>query len=120
MAIANLDLKEGKKAGGWDESLKLHVSEISLDGAYAAGGYTLTPADYEMASILGVVVLGYNGAGAGILPVWDRAAAKLKIYKGAASTTVTTGSGGFSELATNDTYVSSAAKVQVLVIGTGV
>ena len=118
MALGIIDLRAPKKVGGWPEDLKTSFVEVALDGTYAAGGYTLTAANYGLSTILGVIVLGYNGAGAGVLPVWDKAAGKLKLYKGAASTTVTTGSGGFSELATNDTYVSSSALVDLLIIGT--
>lgn len=119
MAIAITNLREGKKTGGWDESLKIHFAEIALDTAYAAGGYAITAANFNMSSILGVVVLGYNGIASsiGALPVWDRAASKLIIYKGAGSTTVTTGSGGFTEMSTNDSYITASVKVQVLVIG---
>lgn len=120
MAIVITNLREGKKQGGWDESLKIHFAEVALDTAYAAGGYAITAAQFNMTTILGVVVLGYNGIASsiGMVCTWDRAASKLICYKGAGSTTVTTGSGGLTEMATNDTYITASVKVQVLVIGT--
>lgn len=121
MAIVVTNLREGKKQGGWDESLKFHIAEIALDASYAAGGYAITAAQFNMSSILGVVVMGYNGIASsiGMVCTWDRAASKLICFKGAASTTVTTGSGGLTEMSTNDTYITSSVKVTVLVVGVG-
>ena len=113
MALTISDVAKGPAEGGFARGLVCNIVEVTGDASYAAGGYTLTPSSFGLSSIVGVVPISSTGV---LVPVWDRAAGKLKFIKGATSTTVTTGSGGFSEAATNDTYASTA-KAVLLVVG---
>jgi hypothetical protein len=96
-------------------NMRQNVVDITLDGSYASGGYALTAASLGVANIF--VVIAQMKTGENLLPQYNHATGKLEILKGASTTTVTTGSGAFSELATNDTYASSSVVVRCLVIG---
>lgn len=103
-AVIQVDVFDAPRVTDGQTGLRFHVVKWTGDSAYAAGGYTLTAADYHMTTIAFVAVSGATGT-AGVIPVWNGATGKLMFYKGAASTTVTTGSGGLTEASTNDTYV---------------
>jgi hypothetical protein len=120
LATVTLDIREGQKEGGWDQGLKVHVAEITLDTAYATGGYALAAADFEMASIVAVIPVPTAAADAThfALPVWNRATGKLQFFKTGTAVSSSASTGAFVELATNDTAVSASSKVLVLVIGT--
>lgn len=96
-------------------NMRINVVDVTLDGAYAAGGYALTPAQLGVATVHAVSPIG--GTAAGVLPRYDTANAKLIIYKGASTVTVTSGNAAFTELATNDTIISAATVVRLLVVG---
>lgn len=113
MALTIADVSKGYPDGGPNKSLTWVVAEVTGDAAYAAGGYALTAASFGMSSIAAVFPISSSGV---LLPVWIRSTNKLAFYKGASSTTVTTGSGGLTEASTNDTYVSSATAL-LLVLG---
>jgi hypothetical protein len=106
MALTVTDLSKSQ--------LKEYLFEVTGDNAYAAGGYALTADMFGLTTLVAVIPVPTGGS---CIPVWDRANSKLKFVKGAASTTVTTGSGGFSEAATNDTYLTTT-KALLRVIGT--
>ena len=114
MAVTQVDVYDGSTAGGLQTNLRFHVTTFTGDSTYAVGGYALTAADYHMSKILFVVVEGSTDT-AGVVGSWDAATGKLKFIKGAASTTVTTGSGGFTEASTNDSYVNGSVHTLLIV-----
>jgi hypothetical protein len=97
--------------GNW----QANIVDIALDATYAAGGYTITPASCGVSTIQGF--FAQMKTGENLLPNYSFTSGKLEILKGASTVTVTTGSGAFSELATNDTYASATVIVRALVIG---
>jgi hypothetical protein len=111
MAIAYTVVQKGV-LGNWAANLV----DIALDATYAAGGYAIDPASCGLAAIQ--FFQGYMKTGEVFGLDYNHTTAKLKVYKGAATVTVTTGSGTFSEMATNDSYVSATTIVRALVIGT--
>lgn len=122
MAATVLDLQEGPKTGGFPQGLKWHLAEWTADTAYATGGYALAAADYEMATVLAVFAQPGAPADAthAALPVYNRATGKLQFFKTGAAVSSSAATGAFVELATNDTAISAATKVVLLVVGTGV
>lgn len=114
MALGILDLKEGPKDAGFFEDLKVHIAEVTGDATYAAGGYTLAAGDFEMAAIVAVIPIAGTGA---VVPVWNRSTGKLQFFKTGTAVNTGTGTGGLSEASTNDTLVSGA-KAVLLVVGT--
>jgi hypothetical protein len=110
MAIAYTVVQKGS-LGNWAANL----IDIALDATYAAGGYTIDPASCGLSAI--AYFQGYMKTGENFVVNYNHTAAKIEILKGASTVTVTTGSGAFSEMATNDTYVSATTIVRALVIG---
>lgn len=111
------------KAGpqrGFAPALKFWITELSVTDTYGAGGITLTASDYSMSTIYGVIPLSHavGDTTVAILPAYNTVTGKLQFFKGAASTTVTTGSGAYAEVASNDTYLTASTPVfRLLVIG---
>lgn len=58
--------------------LSIRMVDVTLDAAYAAGGYTLTPKDMGFGTN-GTILLVLSGLADGFLTEWDEAASKLKI-----------------------------------------
>lgn len=111
------------KAGpqrGYDSALKFWITDFSVTDTYGAGGITLTPADYSMTTIYGVIALSHavGNTTIGVIPSYNPTTGKLQFFKGAASTTITTGSGALAEVATNDSYLTASTPAfRLLVIG---
>lgn len=103
-------------------NMRLNIVDITLDGSYAAGGYAITAASCGVGTIhhISPVMSTSGDTTKGLLPVYDPATGKLRIYKTGGTTTVTSGNGNLTELATNDTLISSSAKVRCVVIGDNV
>jgi len=96
-------------------NMRINVVDVTLDGSYASGGYALTAAGLGMARIFHINAEMKTGEN--LLAQYNHTSGKLEILKGASTVTVTTGSGAFSELATNDTYASTSVIVRLLVVG---
>lgn len=120
MALVVQDIREGQKEGGWDQGLKVHFAELTLDTTYATGGYTLAAADFEMGSIVGVFATPSAPADAThfAVPIWNRATGKLQFFKTGTAVSSSASTGALVELATNDTAISAASKVFVMIVGT--
>lgn len=91
------------------------VADITMDAAYPAGGYPITPASFGLSSIDFLSISGGvrqgTAAGLGICWEWDHVASKLKAWKvGAAVATP------LSEVANTDLAVGGA-KLRVYVVG---
>lgn len=110
MAIGYTIVQKGV-LGNW----KANIVDIALDGSYAAGGYTIDADSCGVDTIQ--AFYAHMKTGENLLPNYNFTSGKLEILKGASTVTVTTGSGAFSELATNDTYASASVIVRALVIG---
>lgn len=111
MAIAYTVVQKGV-LGNW----AANIVDIAMDGSYAAGGYAIDPASCGVGTIQ--FLHAYMKTGENFVPNYNHTAGKLEILKGASTVTVTTGSGAFSEMASNDSYLSSSVIVRALVIGT--
>lgn len=96
-------------------SVEGRIVDIALDASYAAGGYAFTGSSCGLGTI--AYFHGYMKTGENLVVNYNHTDGKFEVLKGAGTTTVTTGSGAFSELATNDTYASSSVIVRALVIG---
>lgn len=110
MALGYAIVKKGV-AGNF----RLNVVDVTLDGAYAAGGYDLDEASLGVSSVSFIAPV--NATSVGVLPVYNHTTGKLLLYKGASTVTVTSGNAAFTELATNDTIISASHKVRLLVMG---
>lgn len=91
------------------------LSEITYDGSYAAGGYSVTAANFGLRSIKKIIPIGVaatGAAGSGFLASWDKTNAKIKVYKtGSAVSTP------FLEAGTNEATLNGLIG-QTLVVGT--
>lgn len=67
-----------KQAGGF----RLRVVDFTYDGAYAVGGYAVTPAQLKLSSIVYVSAGATKGAAdTGFLARWDEVNSKIMILK---------------------------------------
>lgn len=80
--------------------------DLTLDGSYGAGGYTLTPALIGHRNILNSVETTISSSG--FLCVWRPSTLKLQFYKVGAA-------GALTECASSD--LSSAATVRIHTLG---
>jgi len=58
--------------------VRWRVVDLTMDNAYPTGGYSLSAASLKLGGILAVLVCGQED---GYVPVWDRSAGKLKIFR---------------------------------------
>jgi len=59
-------------------NLNIRVVDVTLDAAYAAGGYTLDPQKMGFGSN-GAIIFVLSGPADGYLTEWDEAGSKLKV-----------------------------------------
>lgn len=65
----------------------LRIGRITLDNAYAAGGYAITAGNMQFKTSIRNLI---PGASKGFMAVWDHANGKLMFYKGSAAGTILT------------------------------
>lgn len=94
--------------------LAYHIVDLTLDAAYPAGGYAITPATFGLSSIDFLHVSGARGsaggATAGLVWEWDHVNSKLKAYRAPAAINL-------ELLEAANTMVSTATVLRCLVIG---
>src|SRR5262245_22378863 len=66
-----------QKSGG----MRFAVIDITLDNAYATGGWAITPANLGLTAITAMVPAGTQVAAAGTVFGWDPSAGKLLAFK---------------------------------------
>ncbi len=85
-SVEILNLRAG--AGG-PGGYRFRMVEVTLDASYAAGGYAVTAANFQLNTIKKVWVVGLPGstgsAGSNFTVTWDKTNGKLKMWKGAAA-----------------------------------
>lgn len=96
-------------------NLRINIVDVTLDAAYAAGGYVLDAKQLGVASI--DLVIPEVITGEKVSATWVKSTGAVLMLKGASTVTVTTGSAAFTELATNDTLVSATTVVRCVVYG---
>lgn len=119
MAASVVDLLDGEKSGGFPEQIKVHISEFTPDATYPTGGYTIAPADYEMASIVAVIAIPGVPADAThfAVPSWNRSTGKLQLWKTGSAVSSSASTGALNELAASDTAVTTTTKYTLIVFG---
>ncbi len=78
---------------------KIHCYKITGDSSYSAGGYAVTAAnlgfDNGITSVVFGGAMGTSGsAGTGLVPQWDAANSKIKLWKGNGAAALTEAAAG--------------------------
>lgn len=92
--------------------MAIRIVDITLDAAYAAGGYTLTPQNMGFGSN-GTILFLLAGPVDGFLTEWDETASKLKVRDASG------GVGAATPETANNLAGLNGTKVRVMAFGIG-
>ena len=70
-----------QKSGG----IRQAIYDVTFDNSYATGGWAVTPANFNMTILYGLIPLGPQAAAAGSLITYDPVNSKLLAFKSTAA-----------------------------------